>query len=473
MVESTHASGPRSTDSISTSLQAAPPLALASWALFDWSIQPFYTLINTFLFAPFFATAVVGDAARGQQLWGYAAAIAGLLIALGAPFLGAMADGRGPRKPWVALFAVLFATGLAGLWFAQPNASSTNIALVLIAFVVSAVAAEYAQVFTNAIMPTLVPPGQLGRLSGAGWAAGYFGGLMSLLLMVGLIVAIPETGKTLLGFAPLIKLDTLTREYDRLVGPFSAVWFIIFVMPFFLFVPDKSIIDPARAHSSPLLELRQTLSELPQNPSILLFLVARMLYSDGLSAIFTFGGIYGAFVFNWGPLELGIFGIVLTLTGALGALAGGFLDDRLGSKTVIIGALLLLMVGAIGILSVDKTHIFFLQDAAAKQAGAAPFSSVGEKVFLAFAVLVGAVSAPVQASSRSLLARLAPPDKVTQYFGLFAFSGKATAFLAPFVVASVTSITGDQRIGMAAILAFLIVGVLLMLPVKPTRQDQT
>jgi MFS transporter, UMF1 family len=215
--------------------------------------------------------------------------------------------------------------------------------------------------------------------------------------------------------------------------------------------------------------LWDTLKSLPSNPSILFFLVARMIYSDGLSAIFTFGGIYGATVFNWGALELGIFGIVLTLTGALGALAGGFLDDRFGSKSIIMGALIALMIGALGILSVDATHVFYSHTVAAKVAGSKPFSSQGEQVFLAFAVLVGVVSAPVQAASRSLLARLAPPDKITQYFGLFAFSGKATAFLAPLVVAAVTHASGSQRIGMASIVLFLMVGVLLMLPVKSTR----
>lgn len=449
---------------------AAPKRALISWALFDWSAQPFYTLITTFLFAPFFATAVMGNAAEGQKLWGYAAAVAGVFIAVGSPFLGALADGRGRRKPWIAMFAATFTIGMLGLWLAVPGAPGGTILLVLAAFVLAAVSVEYCQVFTNAIMPTLVPHNQLGRLSGAGWAAGYFGGLVSLVLMVGLIVAVPETGKTLLGFDPLIKLDAATRQYDRLAGPFAALWFIVFVLPFFLFVPDKPRPPaPGQAEHSAVAELMDTLRALPSNPSILLFLVARMLYSDGLSAIFTFGGIYGAFVFGWGPLELGIFGIVLTLTGALGALAGGFLDDKLGSKTVIIGALILLMAGAIGILSVDKTHVLFSKTVAAKLAGSTPFSSIGEQVFLGFAILVGAVSAPVQAASRSLLARLAPPDKITQYFGLFAFSGKATAFLAPLVVAAVTAATGDQRLGMASILAFLIVGVVLMLPVKGSR----
>ncbi|MBX9925647.1 MAG: MFS transporter [Hyphomicrobiaceae bacterium] len=435
--------------------------------MYDWAAQPFYTLITTFLFAPYFANSVYGDKVAGQAAWGYAAAVAGVFIAVGSPFLGALADGRGRRKPWLALFAAIFIGAQLMLWFAKPGASQTTIMLVLLAFVVAAVAAEYAQVFTNAIMPSLVPHGQLGRLSGAGWAAGYFGGLASLIIMVGLIAPVPETGKTLLGLTPLIALDTAAREGDRLAGPFAALWFLIFVIPFFLFVPDKpSVRAVGMAERSALAELWDTLKSLPRN--IILFLAARMLYSDGLSAIFVFGGIYGAAVFGWGPVELGIFGIVLSVFGALGAVAGGYLDDWLGSKAVIVGALVALMVGAVGILSVDATHVFFATEVAAKAKGSAPFSSVGEQVFLGFAILVGLVSAPVQASSRSLLARLAPPDKVTQYFGLFAFSGKATAFAAPLLVAIVTGMT-DQRIGMASILVFLIMGAVMMLGVR-TRQ---
>jgi UMF1 family MFS transporter len=270
------------------------------------------------------------------------------------------------------------------------------------------------------------------------------------------------------GLEPLLALDTTAREGDRVVGPLSAVWYLVFMIPFFLFVPD---VKEKRAHDGrpATAELWDTIRSLPQNPSMLLFLLARMIYTDGLTAIFTFGGIYGASVFGWGPLELGIFGIILTLLGAFGALIGGIIDDRVSAKFVIVTALLILVVAALGILSVDKTHVLYTIEVAPKAAGSSPFSSIGEQVFLAFAIIVGVVSAPVQASSRSLLARLAPPDKITQYFGLFAFSGKVTAFMAPLLVAVVTGATGSQRLGMSAVVAFLLLGIALMLPVKGSR----
>lgn len=438
--------------------------------LFDWAVQPFYTLILTFLFAPYFANVVVGNGPEGQSMWGYGAAVAGIFIALGSPFLGAFADGRGHRKPWIALFSIILAAAMTTLWIATPAAPTSTIFLVLLAFVCATVCAEYTAVFTNAFMPSLAPQSELGRLSGAGWACGYFGGLASLFLVAGLIVPVDGTGKTLLGLSPLLNLDVASREGDRIVGPLSAVWYLVFMIPFFLFVPD---VKQKREHDGrhPLAELWDTISHLPNNRDMLLFLVARMIYTDGLTAIFTFGGIYGASVFGWGPLELGLFGIVLTLVGAFGALLGGVIDDRVSAKFVIVSALIILVVGALGILSVDQNHVFFVVDVDPKAAGSSPFSSVGERVFLAFAVVVGIVSAPVQSSSRSLLARLAPPDRITQYFGLFAFSGKVTAFMAPLLVALVTTVTQSQRLGMSAILLFLIIGIVLMMQVRsPARE---
>ncbi len=447
----------------------APFKARFSWMLFDWSIQPFYTLILTFLFAPYFANVVVGDGPTGQSLWGFAAAIAGIFIALGSPFLGAIADGRGQRKPWIALFSVVIAAAMMTLWIAEPAAPMSTIYIVLFAFICATACAEYTAVFTNAIMPSLVPQSELGRLSGRGWACGYFGGLLSLFIVAGLIVPAGDSGTTLFGLTPMFSLDTATREGDRIVGPFAAIWYLIFMIPFFLFVPD---IRQKRMHDGrpATAELWDTVRALPQQKDMLYFLAARMLYTDGLTAIFTFGGIYGASVFGWGAMELGIFGIVLTLVGAFGALIGGVIDDRVSPKFVIVTALFILLIGALGILSVDPNHVFYFVEVDPKVAGSAPFSSTGERVFLAFAIVVGLVSAPVQSSSRSLLARLAPPEKVTQYFGLFAFSGKVTAFLAPLLVALVTSVSQSQRLGMSAITVFLVVGMLLMIPVSVRRQ---
>lgn len=442
-----------------------PVHARVGWVFFDWAGQPFYTLILTFLFAPYFATAVASSPERGQELWGYGAAIAGILIAFGSPFLGAMADGSGRRKPWIAGFSIVFIASMACLWWAVPAANSSTILLVLVAFVVATAAVEFATVFTNAMMPTLAPPAALGRLSGLGYAVGYAGGLTSLIIMAGLIVTAPSTGKSLLGFDPIVTLTAATREGDRLVGPFAALWFLVFMVPFFLLVPD---IRPSRRgeQRAPLRELASTISGLAHDRNMVTFLLARMIYVDGLSAIFTFGGIYGTAVFGWTAFELGLFGIILSVTGAIGAAIGGVLDDRVGARTVIVAGLMLLVCAAVGILSVTRDYVLFALPVTPRVHGAAPFSSTGELVYLAFAMTIGFVAAPIQAASRSLLARLAPADRITQYFGLFAFSGKVTAFMAPLMVATVTSATQNQRLGVAVIVVFLIFGLVMMAMVR-------
>jgi UMF1 family MFS transporter len=435
--------------------------------MFDWATQPFYTLVVTFLFAPYFVNGFMADPARGASLWAYATGIAELIAAALAPVLGAIADAGQPRKPWIAGFSVLLVVGMCGLFLAAPG--RTDLApLVLIAFGLATIGAELATVFNNAMMTSLVSGRKLGTLSGMGWAIGYVGGLVSLVIVAGFIVADPSTGKTLLGFQPLVPADPATREGDRLVGPFSALWYLVFVLPLFLFTPDvRATPHEARPVSATLGQLVRSVKELVRDHGqVALFLLARMLYADGLGAVFAFGGIYAATVFGWGATELGLFGIILVLAGTIGAALGGPLDDAKGSKTVIVLTLLVFILAAIGVLSVDAGHVLFVVPVEAKVPGSAPFSSVGEQVYLAFAMLVGITAGPIQSSSRTLLARLCPQGKMTEFFGFFSFSGKITAFAAPLLIGVVTHASGSQRLGIASSLIFLAAGLLLLLKVR-------
>ena len=439
---------------------------LFGWVLFDWATQPFYTLILTFIFAPYFATAFVSDPVKGQALWGYFSGAAGLIVALVGPILGSIADTRRRRKPWVAAFSIPFVLGMAALWYSHPG-SEEQILFVAVAFVAAAVSAEFATIFTNSMMPTLVPERQLGRLSGIGWGTGYVGGLMSLVFMMALIVVNPATGKTILGLEPILALNADTREGDRFSGPFSALWYLIFALPFFLFTPDRHRGTGARrAVLGGLKLLWTTLQEARRHKNIFFFLLARIAYVDGLGAIFAFGGIYAAGLFGWREFQLGLFGIILIVAATFGALLGGVIDDRVGPKRVVVTTLFGLLLGTLGILSIDKDNILFFVDVPDKVAGSAPFSSAGEIAYLAFAVLIGVVAGPLQASSRSLMARLAPPERMTQFFGLFAFSGKIASFLSPFLIATATAAAASQRAGVAVIVPFILVGMAFMALVR-------
>jgi UMF1 family MFS transporter len=439
--------------------------AVVSWIFFDWAAQPYFTLIMTFVYAPYFASFVAPDPASGQALWGFATAAAGLAIALMSPVLGAIADASGRRKPWIASFGALLVIGSSLMWIGRPGDTSF-IPPLLLAYAIASVGVEFATVFNNAMMPTLVPPNKIGRLSGTGWATGYVGGILSLILVLGFLAANPDTGRTLFGGAPLFGLDPVTHQGDRITGPLTGIWFIIFVLPMFLFTPDYPAKLPVRkALREGLLELRQTLGELPKQRSIATFLLANMIYTDGLVSLFAFGGIYAAGTFGWQTIQIGTFGIILAIAGAFGAWLGGMLDDRLGPKRVITGSMLVLLLSIIAILLVDKDSILFIK-VASPEAGTGLFSGAAERAYLVLGCLIGAAGGPLQAASRTLLIHLAPKDRIAQYFGLFALTGKVTSFIGPLLIGSVTAATASQKAGMAVLVVFFVAGLALLAKVR-------
>src|ERR1043166_6880216 len=271
---------------IARSRQGYPPRsAVIAWIFFDWAAQPYFTLITTFVFAPYFATHVASSPATGQSLWGFATAAAGLLIALLSPVLGAIADSSGRRKPWIAAFGAMLVIGASLMWIGRPGDPGV-IPPLLLAYGIATVGVEFATVFNNAMMPTLVPPDRIGRLSGTGWATGYIGGILSLIIVLGFLAANPESGRTLFGFTPLFGLDPLTHQGDRITGPLTGIWFIIFVTPMFLLTPDYPAKRPVRAAlREGLSGLKRTLAELPKQKSLATFLLANMIYTDGLISL--------------------------------------------------------------------------------------------------------------------------------------------------------------------------------------------
>lgn len=437
-------------------------LGIWGWVLFDWACQPFFTLVTTFVYAPYFASVVVGDAARGQALWGFAAGSAGVVIALFSPVLGAVADATGRRKPWIAAFGALLIVGSWALWFGRPGDAET-IWIVLAAFVIASIGVEFATVFNNSMMPTLVPPERLGRLSGLGWGMGYVGGLVSLVLTLGFLAANPDTGRTLIGFEPLFGLDPAQHEGDRASGPLTTLWFIVFVLPLFLFTPDgKKAMDLGPAVRAGLQTFVETVRGIRGHANSLIFLLANMIYTNGLGALFAFGGIYAAGMLGWGTIEIGVFGILITIAASIGALAGGAVDDRFGSKTVILGSLALLIAMSVSILSVDRSTVFFVVPVEPAEPGAGLFTTLPEQLYIAFGAVIGIAAGPLQASSRTLLARLAPRDQLGQFYGLFALSGKLTSFAGPLAVATVTVATMSQRAGISVLVGFFAVGAILL-----------
>ncbi len=439
--------------------------AVAGWMLFDWAAQPYFSLITTFVFAPYFATRVAADPASGQSMWGFATAAAGLLIALLSPMLGAIADASGRRKRWIAGFGALLVIGASLMWIGKPG-DPTIIVPLLIAYAIATVGVEFATVFNNAMMPHLVPPEKIGRLSGSAWALGYIGGICSLVLVLGFLAANPDSGRTLFGFTPLFGLDPATFEGDRMSGPLTALWFVVFTIPMFVFTPDSPPRLPlAQAVREGVMSLRTTLRSLPAQPSLMTFLLANMVYTDGLVSLFAFGGIYAAGTFGWNTIQIGTFGILLAVAGTFGAWIGGKLDDRFGSKRVVIGSIVLLLLSVAAILTTDRNTVLMMA-VTPPVAGAGLFAAPAEKAYLLLGALIGMAGGPLQAASRSLLIRLAPQEKIGAYFGLFALTGKVTAFVGPLLIGLVTAVTASQKAGMAVLLLFFGAGLLLLLRVR-------
>ncbi len=439
----------------------APRRAIVGWLLFDPAAQPFFTLIITFVYAPYFVSAIAANPVEGQALWGYATAGAALVVALFSPILGAIADASGRRKPWIAGFGVLVVIGASLLWFGKPGDAFT-IPLVLAAYAIGVIGIEFAGVFNNAMMPTLVPRERLGRLSGTGWAVGYIGGLLTLLLVLGFLAGNPQTGKTLLGVTPLFGLDPVLREGDRAVGPLTAIWFAVLVVPLLLFTPDVTGMPLRAAVREGVATLGQTLRALPRNRAMATFLIANMIYTDGMIALFAFGGIYAAGTFGWGTIQIGVFGVLLNITAMIGAYLGGKLDDRFGSKRVILVSLAVLIVSVIGFLSIGRDYVLFVVPADPPVPGAPMFSGAGEKLYVTIGLVIGLVVGPAQAASRTLVVRLAPEGRITQFFGLLALSGKVTSFMGPLCVAIVTAAFASQKAGLAVLVLFFAVGALIL-----------
>ena len=427
------------------------------WMWYDWAAQPFNTLMITFIFAPYFTSAVVGDPVAGQSLWGVMTGIVGLILAISAPIMGAYADNIGPRKPWMLFFSALYVFGCMALWWAVPG--STAIVLILCVFAIGYLGMELSQVFVNAMLPDLGPSKTLGRISANGWAFGYIGGILTLFIML-LFLGENDKGVTLLGQAPILGLDPEMREGTRAVGPLTALWYLVFIIPFFMWVPDRKIERKDRVGIGVAMsQLKTTIASLPKNISLGAFLLSSMFYRDALIGIFAFGGIFASGVLEWDTQQLGIFGIVASFGAIVFTFIGGFFDQRFGSKPVITYSVLILIALSVIIIGTSRTSFMGVP--------LAEDSTLPDRIFMVCGAILGGAGGVLQASSRAMMARQAEPGRMTEAFGIYALSGKATAFLAPSSIALVTYLTQNQRLGLTPVIVLFLIGLCLLFWVDP------
>ena len=410
---------------------------IAAWCLYDWANSAFNTVIGTFVFSVYFARGVYGDETGGSAVWAYALAAAGFAIVLLSPVLGAVADRVGRRKPWIAVFTLLTVIPTAMLWWAMP--AQDAVAYTLICVVLATIAFELGVVFYNAMLPGVAPRGMIGRVSGWGWGVGYFGGLACLAVA---LVGFVQTDE------PWFGVGTESAANIRATAPLVAVWVAVFAVPLFLFTPDEPSrgIGLGQAVREGLRQLAATARNVGQYANILRYLIASAIYRDGMNTLFAVGGLYAAGVFGMDFAEIMIFAIALNVTAGLGSVAFAWIDDWIGSKRTVVYSLIGTIATGLPILLIEDKGWFF-----------------------ALAVILGIFVGPVQAASRSMMARLAPDTIRTEMFGLYALSGKAVAFLGPLCYGLATDAFGTQRAGMASVLAFFTIGLIGLYWVKEER----
>lgn len=442
------------------------------WWFFDWASQPYHTLLVTFVFGPFFAAVAANffiaegleseaAKAQAQTMWSIGMTITGLLIGFGAPFIGALADISGRKRPWLIAFSLMYVLGAWGIWYSDPAGS--NLWWMLVTFGFGFIGAEFALIFANSQLPNLGDKDDVGAISGSGFAFGYLGGVISLFIMLLLFVE-QGTGKTLIGLDPVLGLDAETREGTRAVGPFTALWFMVFMVPYFLWVRDDAHTGKRGTLGQAVGLVVSSIKALGNRASLASYLGSSMLYRDALNGLYSFGGVYAALVLGWEITLIGIFGVISAIAAAAFSWVGGMADKRYGPKPVIIASILVLTLVCVTVVNMSRESLFGV--------ALAEGSKLPDAIFFGCGMLIGGFGGILQAASRSLMVRHTNPAKATESFGLYGLSGRATAFLAPALIGVATTLTGSARLGITPVILLFLLGLIMLYWVKAEGDQQ-
>ena len=400
-----------------------------NFALYDFANSAFTTIIITFIFATYFAKQIAPNPVMGQSYWGWTIGITGFLVAIIGPIVGSFADRKNRIVFFVRCFSLLCILFTALLWFAKPSQSYLLYTLIIVG--IANLFYELSLIFYNSLLKDITKNENLGKSSGFGFALGYVGGIIILLISIKLFI---DTDNLPFG------LTKEESENIRAITLLVSIWFLIFSIPFLFFVIKK---DKSKKNYS---VKSDNLKKLLWHKKITVlgkFLIARMLYADGLNAIIVMGGIFAVGVFNLEIKDLLKLSIIMNITAFIGAFIGGVANDRYGSKIVIILSLIGLIFSSVAILFTYKASIFFY-----------------------FAAINGLFIGPIQSASRVVITSMLNKNNQGKGFGLFATSGKLTSFLGPLLVSTVTFLTSSQRIGFAAAIILLLFGLIILLNIK-------
>ena len=445
------------------------PLSWGSraWALLEGGRDPYVILITIYIFAPYFADVVVGDPVKGQGLIANIAVGYGLLAAISAPFLGALVDRYGPRKPFLAVITAVAVPTIWSLWWAKPTGGlgAGAVAAILAA---CGLLVAWSQLVHNAILTYASPADERPRASGLSLA---FGNGVSVLMLAFVLWAFALPGKLHAPFIPehpLFGLDPLKHETDRIVAPITAIAFGLLALPLFFLCRDA----PRRGagEMGATAQLWEALKNLRRLPDLGRYLISQMLFTDGLTSILFFTGVYAGGVMHWRLLDLLAYGMILSCCSTFGGVLSGWMDGWIGTKKTLIVQILTAIFMQIVMLGVSPTKMFYVIPYdpvhTAPLWNGPVFRTLPEVLFLVIGMVSAIAVTGCYASSRMQLVRLAPQNRIGVYFGLFALSSTVTTWLGALLVGFATSISGTQQAGMIPIMLLLGAGLAVLLTVK-------
>jgi UMF1 family MFS transporter len=443
---------------------SASPLAQLAWAVFDGARSPYNVLVNIFVFSAYFSTTVIPDPVRGQAMWSFVTSMGALLVALSAPVLGAIADAGGRRKPWLAATIIIGVPSMVMLWFATPGMTG-GLWMIVLALIGGTLFFECSAIFLNAMLPNVVRPERIGFLSGAGLALGNLFGIILFLFFLFAWSWNPN---------PLFGLDSAAHEPERAVGILAALSIALLGLPLFFLTPDS----PSTRRSIPeairhgLGTLMGTLTKIGLYRNAATFLLARIFFYEGFIVLMLFTGVFAAGILHWTATMLIVEGLINSVVAALAGLFAGWLDTRIGSKKSTIVFVTGCLIANLILCSVTPDMVFFVPiDSAATVTGGL-FPTLPDKVFLVTQCSIAFFVTGGMVTGRAMMAKLAPPTMLNEFFGLFAMSGTATSFVGPASIGILTTIFHSQRAGVAVGLVFLVVGLVILFKVREVATNQ-
>jgi MFS transporter, UMF1 family len=449
-----------------------------AWAIHQGGRDPFIILVTIYIFMPYVASVIVGDPVRGQATISSWDQIIGWVVVFTAPFLGASIDKLGPRKPWLGAIVGLMVPMIAALWFARPGGAMT-LAVIAALYIGARLLFVYAEVLHNSMLIRAAGLGAAHKASGLALSAGNGASVVALAFTAWAFALPGKVHWSWVPAVPLFGLNPATHEPERVVTLMAAALLALGTIPLLLLTPDapRTGVPVLTAWRDGAAELARMLKTVRRYRDAVIYLASRMFFVDGMNAVLIYAGVYAIGVMKWGPLEMLVYGILLSIFAVIGGQVARWLDGVLGPKSALriqIGATAVSLTAMLGVAPNRILYLWAYDPAAHAPLWDGPvFRHLPDWVFIGIGFVNAVFICGQYASSRTLLTRLTPPEQTGAFFGVYALSGVATLWLAPTLVNLGTRLTHSQQGGFATIIVLLVLGLIGLMFVRGGGRGET